>query len=156
MLSVWDERKRNDQVFYKYCSVPANSSLSFRLDNGDDGDNSGVVEVFNGVSEWGHICGIRWNRGITAADAICRHLRYPSALSTYQFSVDSQTRIFTRGFTCSEGDSIEQCYVSPWLNPTCLSIAGVVCFVGKFWSESCNSGTKSGIIYFKICISAVL
>ena len=132
LLSVWDERKRNDLVLYKYRSVSVNSSLSFRLDNGDDGDNSGVVEVYNGVSEWGHICGQGWNREITTADAICRHFGYPLALSTYQGSVDSQTRIFTRGFTCSEGDPIEHCYLTPWLNPSCPSIAGVVCFLGKF------------------------
>ena len=42
---------------------------------------SGLVEVFDGISKWGYICGSRWD--FEDADTVCRQLGYSSALRAF-------------------------------------------------------------------------
>ena len=116
-----------------YLTILAETSLQFRLAQRDS-ENSGIVEVFNGVSEWGCICGATgWT--IENADAICRHLGYPWAFSHDLRRPERQKNIFIRSMGCRSSNGtldVEQCEKYTWHRSTCLTqdVAGVVCFTG--------------------------
>ncbi len=60
-----------------FLSFQANQSLSVRLRKSQNGkNNSGIVEVYDGVSTWGGICptGYSTGFGYYEADVICKML----------------------------------------------------------------------------------
>ena len=102
----------------------ANQSLVLRLTDND----RGVVEVFDGVSNWGTICGAHW--GYSEAHVACRHMGYASAFTF--FSETSQPGIdpfINRASCTATSTSFDQCTFSPWISfRGCFTpMAGVVC-----------------------------
>ena len=95
--------------------------------------DSGLVEVYDGISKWGGICGISW--GLNDALRVCRHMGYGSALYAFSTLPDVEGQeLFLRGiFYCPNSALGEQplgncSYRAFDICPTgCYLWAGVVC-----------------------------
>ena len=82
--------------------------------------------MFDGVSEWGHICADNaWKYG--EADVACRNLGFSSALRAYKVETEEtdNQRNFLNGVRCGSSDhderslnSLDQCHVLGWGVPT--------------------------------------
>ena len=100
--------------------LAANQSLSLRLyrELGSD-NNTGIVEVFDGISKWGGICGSReWS--YKDAYVACRHLGFSSALVAFTKDPPRENYdYFINELSCNKEryrsfDSIEKCKFSIW------------------------------------------
>ena len=78
-------------------------------------ETSGLVEVFDGISRWGYICGRRWN--FEAADTVCRQLGYSSALSSFTKTAEhADYEYYITSVLCGvpRKKSLEECNYVSW------------------------------------------
>ena len=99
--------------------LAAGVSHSIRLVDGDK-PNRGVVQVYDGISQWGHICCDSWTRYIHNADVVCRYFGYQLASRSYcvHQSITDEASIFIDAMRCprSADDrkpvlTLEQCTI---------------------------------------------
>ncbi len=121
---------------------------------GGDQPNEGVIQVYDGVSEWGYICCDSWARYITTADAFCRYFGYELSTKSYcdSRSVTDEASIFIGPISCDTFDedgklvsTLEQCTSRFWNGNACMTgkYAAVECFQGICYSEYRVSQKKS-------------
>ena len=111
----------------------ASQNLTLRLSPGLSGKNtSGLVEVFDGISEWGYICGSSWD--YEDADVVCHQLGYSKALRAFtEIREHEHHEYFINFVNCglSRKISLEECMYYSWTTQPryCESgVAGVDCF----------------------------
>ena len=99
--------------------------------------SSGVLQVYDGISKWGFVCGeIRFDLRRQIADVVCRSLGYAWALSF--FTDEPRDENFIRRLHCGIGThDIEQCMLEGWRRSydnrhNCEKSAGIVCAEGMF------------------------
>ncbi len=120
--------------------LAAGVSHSLRLVGGDQ-PNEGVIQVYDGVSEWGYICCDSFSRHATTADAICRYFGYELSTKSYcdSRSVTDEASVFISLITCPTFDengelvsTLEQCTSRFWHGHTCATgkHAAVECLQG--------------------------
>ena len=121
--------------------LTAGVSHSIRLVDGDK-PNEGVVQVYDGISQWGHICCDFWTRDIDNADVVCRYLGYQLASRSYcvhQMIIDDEASIFIDWIRCPRsGDdhkpvsTLEQCQIFSDNSKRCFTAthAAVKCVKG--------------------------
>ena len=121
-------------VFVSPLSI-ASQNLTLRLSPQISGKEiSGLVEVFDGISKWGYICGLQWN--FEEADTVCRQLGYSLALRAFtgtEEHADYEYYIINVNCGLSSKKSLEECSYTSWTNQyrfcgDSVSAAGVQCF----------------------------
>ncbi len=120
--------------------LTAGVSHSIRLVDGDK-PNEGVVQVYDGVSQWGYICCDSWSRYEFNADVVCRYLGYQFASGSYCVprSITEEASVFIDWIVCPRsGDdnmpvsALEQCLIHSYYSPWCSTAthAAVKCVQG--------------------------
>ena len=123
------------------CFLSANQSLTLRLrPQSLTKNNSGVLEVYDGISQWGFICPTPY-LSYEDADIVCRHLGYSSAVRAYTVVDEDANRnrkFFLKGLRsrqeCWGACTFDQLVSLGWTGPLGIwrycdgsDVAGVEC-----------------------------
>ena len=73
------------------------------------------MQVFDGVSKWGHICGTYWD--YKNSEIVCRYMGFSSAVG-YSSVARENAEFFINKVVCSTKNdtSLEQCLFTGWTN----------------------------------------
>ena len=71
--------------------------------------------MFDGISKWGHICGIGWS--YEEADVVCRYMGFSSAVRAFTVRLEN-AEYFINLVNCGIGmyTSLQMCTFTSWNN----------------------------------------
>ncbi len=112
-------------------SSTGNQSLTLRLATTSN-NNTGIVEVYDGVSGWGKICWLS-RMDSNVGDAVCRHLGFKFATFAFRHHVLRGSIAYMNGLLCgSLACSLKDSVAAVWLH------SYQSCSVGEVFGVSCS------------------